>query len=700
LETGPKPESLTVSEEPAEVNLRDYLRIVLKHIWVILVFFVVVVVAVAVHTLRQPKIYRATATINIRREVPELSKLQTLWNFYSTQQEYMETQYKIISSKKIAKKAFEKLGLGKSFDPADSYKLEIAVDAFQKGIIVEPVKDTFLVDVSYEGTDTEKVARYVNEIVTVYIESHKLEKASQSIEAENTIKKEMPKIIKKLNEAEQGLREFQEKNNLLSFEETKTRLNRNLDAIEEEVQRLEKEWMDFELKKKRIDGAKGQEDLLSLEFVQDSRLVNDIKIQISRMNEQFVELRSKYRDGMQILESVKEKMGEKRAELEKEIGVITSGILERCEDLQAKLEKRYASRDEVTMALNDLERKKFSWDRLQNEVDQQRMIYDEANAKMKEISYASGVSMSEITRLDPAEPPKAHFKPKAFLNLTMAAVVGLLGGIGLAFFFEYLDDTLKGPEDVERYMHTPLLGMIPRFGRGETDDQRDLKTYHDPKSTISEVFRSIRTGIQFSSPEKEPASLLIWSAGSNEGKTLVTINLASVMAQAGARVVIMDGDLRRPRTHKAFHVEGEDGLSTYLAGQKDLSDILVKTEIENLTLLPAGPTPPNPSELLGSERMKQLIKILLGRFDKVLIDSPPAMVVTDAAVLAAAVDGIIQVVSASNVSRKVLARALEHMTKVGGRNLGAILNKVKSKKAGYDYYYTGYYYYGYYGPRK
>jgi len=687
----PKTEGMGAELEPSEVNLRDYLRIMLKHVWVIIVFFVVVVVAVAVHTFRQPEIYRATARINIRREIPELSQLQSLWNFYSTQQEYMETQYKIIASKKVARKAYERLRLG------DPEKEEGAVTSFQKGIVVEPVKDTFLVDVSYEGTDPDKAARYVNTIVDVYIRAHNLEKAAQSIEAENSIKKEMPKIKEKLSKAEQALQDFQEKNNLLSFEESKARLNRNLDAIEEEILRLEKEYIDYDIRKKRIENANGDNRLLSLEFVQGSSIINDLKIQVSRLQEKHIEMKARWKKWPE-LDTLRQKIEEKKEELQREIDIITNGILTRFEDVKKKLEKRMEEKADVTSALNELERKKFTWDRLQNEVEQQRKIYEDYNARMNEISVASGVSMSEITRLDPAEPPKSPVKPKKALNLTMAAVVGLLGGIGMAFFFEYIDDTVKSPEEVERYLRSPLLGIVPRFGRDQQEVNRDLKTFRDPKSTISEVFRSIRTGILFSSPEKEPASLLVWSAGTNEGKTLVTINMAIAMAQAGARVVILDGDLRKPRMHNAFGLEAEDGLSSYLSGQKELSELLIETDVDNLTFLPAGPTPPNPSELLGAERMKDLIQVLLSRFDRVIIDSPPAMVVTDAAVLAAMVDGIIQVVAASNVSRKILARALEQMVKFGGKNLGAILNKVKSKKSGYDYY-AGYYY-GYYGYKK
>jgi succinoglycan biosynthesis transport protein ExoP len=687
--------SSPAQEEASEVNLRDYLRILVKHVWVIAVFFAVVLAGVAIHTFRQPWVYRASSRVNIRREVPELSQLQSLWNFYSTQQEYMETQYKIIASKKVARKAYQKLRLG------DERTSDEAIDGFLKGIVVTPVKDTFLVDVSYEGTDPDRITQYVNTIVQVYIDMHTLEKASKSIEAENAIQKELPKIVEQRRQAENQVRAFQEQYNLLSFDESKARLNRNLDAIEQDLQQLQREFVDGEARKASIEAARAGKGLFSLSFVQDSRVVSDLKLQVSRLTEQFVETQSLWKagSGFPELEILRQKIDEKNAELQREVDLLVDGTLRRFIEIGEKIKEQLRRKSEITEALNDLERKKFEWDRLQAEVVQRQKIHEEAAAKLKEISYATGVSLSEITVVDPAEVPKAPVRPKPALNLTMAAVIGLLGGIGLAFFFEYLDDTIKGPEDVERYLRTPLLGIIPTFARSENESKRDLQAFNEPKSTISETFRSIRTGILFSSPDREPASLLIWSAGSGEGKTMVSINLAIAMAQAGSRVVIVDGDLRRPRVHTAFSVEGEDGLSSYLSGQKDIEALLVKTQVENLTLVPAGPTPPNPSELLGAERMRNLVKILLERFDKVVIDSPPAMIVTDALLLASIVDGLIQVVSASNVSRKVLARSLEQMSKMGGRTIGAVLNKVRSKKGSYDYY-SGYYYYGYYGHRK
>jgi capsular exopolysaccharide synthesis family protein len=310
---------------------------------------------------------------------------------------------------------------------------------------------------------------------------------------------------------------------------------------------------------------------------------------------------------------------------------------------------------------------------------------------------ATSVNLNEITLVDPADLPTRPVKPNRLLNITMAILVGLLGGVGLAFFLEYIDDSIKGPEDVERYLRTPLLGIIPRFGRSSGDLKRDLVSIEEPKSTITELFRSARTGILFSSSEGEPRTLLIWSAGSGEGKTMVAINLAVTMAQAKNRILLIDADLRRSRLHKSFGFRNDTGLSTYLSGQKEIDELVQSTQIENLWVLPAGPSPPDPSQLLGSDRMRTLLSTVAGKYDRVIIDSAPALAVTDSALIAGLVDGIVQVIAASKVSRKLLLRGIEQMKKVGGNTLGAILNRVKSQKGGY--YYSGYYYYlGYYGP--
>jgi capsular exopolysaccharide synthesis family protein len=690
-------EVLEAQAEAPEVSLRDYIRIVLKHVWVIVAFFVVVVTAVTIHTFRLKPVYQAKAQINIRRESPSLNKIQDLWNFYATQREYMETQYRLIASKRIARKAFDKLGLEK--DPAFQ-KLPKPVVAFQSGIRVEPLKDTFLVDVIYEGEDPKKIARWVNEIVQVYIDYHNIQKTASSLEAERNIAEEMPKIEKKLRDAEEALFRFQEENKILSFEDEKDILYQNLAEYESALRAVKRERIDAEVQFNTVARArKGNMPLELIPEVQKNKLIQQLKIDLVRQEQEYLGDRAKYRDTLPRIKQAKERLELLLVQYRKEVENVVNEISERYKEIVAKETKLKAERDAVRLQLRELQPKQALYQKLQTTVEQNRTIYNDYSKIRMELETATSVNLNEIILVDPADVPTRPVKPNRLLNITMAILVGLLGGVGLAFFLEYVDDSVKGPEDVERYLRTPLLGVVPRFGRNYTDRKRDLVSIDEPKSTISELFRSARTGILFSSAEGEPRSLLIWSAGSSEGKTMVATNLAVTMAQAKNRILLVDADLRRPRVHKTFNLGNDAGLSTYLSGQQEVDDLLHETEVENLSVLPAGPAPPDPSELLGSARMKSLLGLLRMKFDRIIIDSAPALAVTDAALIGGLVDGIVQVVASSKVSRKLLVRGIEQMTKVGGNNLGAILNMVKAQKGGY--YYSGYYYYaGYYAPSR
>ncbi len=687
------PEVAEAQAESAEVSLRDYVRIVMKHLWVIVAFFVVVVTAVTIHTFRLKPVYRASARINIRRESPSLNKIQDLWNFYATQREYMETQYKLIASKNIAQRAFDKL----SEQDRSEFKGPRPIDAFLSGVVVEPIKDTFLVDVSYEGSDPKKIASWVNRLVLEYIDYHNMQKTASSIEVEKKISDEMPKIEKKLRDSENELLSFQEENQILSFEDEKEILYQNLGEYEAALRTVRRERIDVEVQFATIEKARKAGIPLDLvPEVQANRLLQELKIQIAKMEQEYLTQKSRYREDLPRVKVSKDQLDLVRRQYEDEVGKVVGEITERFTEIQSRETKLVAERDAVREQLRILQPKQARYLQLSETVKQNRKIYNDYSEHSKQLTVATSVNLNEISLVDPADPPSTPVKPNRLLNITMAVLVGLLGGIGLAFFLEYIDDSVKGPEDVEKYLRTPLLGVVPRFGRGTDDKSRDLVSINDPKSTISEMFRSARTGILFSSSKGEPRTLLVWSVGAGEGKTMVAVNLGVTMAQSKSRTLIIDADLRRRRLHKSFEMENDAGLSTYLSGQRAAEELVKKTRIENLSILPAGPAPPDPSELLGSEKMRSLIGSLLSSYDRVIIDSAPAMVVTDAALLASMVDGIVQVIAASKVSRKHLQRGIEQMTKVGGNNLGAILNKLKAQKGGY--YYSGYYYYtGYYG---
>lgn len=305
----------------------------------------------------------------------------------------------------------------------------------------------------------------------------------------------------------------------------------------------------------------------------------------------------------------------------------------------------------------------------------------------------AGLSANNISIQDRAEAPKVPLKPKKRLNILLAVIFGLLGGIGLAFFFEYLDDTVKGLEDIER-LAWPYLGGVPKIDgkRRMSEAQKDLLAHIQPKDPITEAYRSIRTSILFSSTEEHHLrSMLVTSPGPQEGKTTTICNLAITMAQSKKKVLLVDADMRKPRLHEIFNKENETGLSNFLSEQAKFKQVIQQTEIEGLFLVSGGPHPPNPSELLSSHKVTEFINEAKDEFEFILFDTPPIAVVTDASVLARAVDGVILVLESEKTSKRALPRVNQLLKETRARLTGVLFNKVDISHGGYHYYR---YYYG------
>jgi succinoglycan biosynthesis transport protein ExoP len=313
-------------------------------------------------------------------------------------------------------------------------------------------------------------------------------------------------------------------------------------------------------------------------------------------------------------------------------------------------------------------------------------------------NYASLLAFTErgptnyLTIVEPAAVPTAPISSRTHSNVLLAATVGLILAVGAAFFLEYLDDTIKSPEDISQTLGLTTLGAITRIG-GDTYPDK-LITMKHPRSIIAEAYRILRTNIQFSAIDKPLKSIVVSSPNPIEGKSVTIANLAVVMAQAGARVVIVDSDLRRPVIHKIFNLPNTEGLTSVLLQDRPLADgYLQSTEVENLQVLTTGPLPPNPSELLSSQKMTDLIENLKEEADVILLDSPPSLPVTDAAVLSSKTDGTLLVTDAGTTRRGAARRAKEDLMRVGANILGVVLNKFSVRGASSYYYYYYYYYY-------
>ena len=387
------------------------------------------------------------------------------------------------------------------------------------------------------------------------------------------------------------------------------------------------------------------------------------------------------------------------------------------EQNQAMQASRYtASKDSLETQLNDLEAQikangealaelgegeeyLAERDRLQTLQSQYRQTYAYLLQSYEQVRLAEAQSTSSIVQVEPAKAPRSPIRPRTLVNTALAGVVGLMLAVGVIFLIEALDDTL-GPEDITQRLGLPVLGVISRHNGNGSKPVTAL----EPRSPVSESFRSLRTNIQFAGVDKPLKRVLVTSPSPEDGKSTVAANLAVTLAQGGKRVALIDADLRRPRVHKVLGLQNRQGMTALFVQSKvALNGHLQETEVNNLCALTTGILPPNPSELLGSDKMAEIMEQIGERVDVQVIDTPPVMAVTDAAVLAPKTDGVVLVVKPGVTKLGAASQAVEQLQRVGANLLGVVLNDVEVKRGRYKYaYYHGYYATGdkYYGEEK
>jgi capsular exopolysaccharide synthesis family protein len=475
----------------------------------------------------------------------------------------------------------------------------------------------------------------------------------------------------------------------------------NAQVVEAESKRVE-----AETRYQQATALTSTPDMLdSIPEVLNNELIRQIKSMEVELYKRMSELSKKYGENHPQMVAIESELKTLQKRKGQEVNRVINSLRSEYKVAQAKENSLKAALERQKKESLELNQKAIAYAVLQREAESARQMYELLIKRFKETSLTEDMKTGNIRIIDQAEVPLHPVRPKRRLNLLLAVVVGLLTGTGLAFFFEYLDNTIKLPEDIKRHLGIPYLGPVPAMAfaeNGKPDGNRvpELVTLHAPKSTASEAYRGIRTSILFSSADKPPQVLLISSAAPQEGKTCTALNLAITMAQADTKVVLVDCDMRKPSLHRVMGVPKDIGLSNLLVGSCDVKEAIISTRIENLDLIPSGPIPPNPSEILGSARMATLLELLRKTYQRIIIDSPPITAVTDAAVLGSLADGSVIVVRAGDTPREIVRNGVNHLMSVNSRILGAVLNGVDMERDGYSYYQYYYYYYGEDGRRK
>ena len=721
-------------QEEREVHLRDYWKVIQKRRWVVIAFFFIVLTATAVGTFTMTPIYRSTATIQINKENPQIVDFKEVFAVNTMDTDYYQTQYKILESRTLARRVIQTLKLSEhpdfqpkpetpfqrwksnlwaSFsgwigspgkDASESGKETSLINRFLTKLKVEPIRNSRLVKIHFDSNSPSLSTQVSNSLAAAYIQQNLEARFVSTEQAKEWLTKQLEDLKAKVESADENLQEFGSKHDIISLDEKENVTMQRLTELNETLTKAEAERMAKEALYRQTEAR----NFDSFPSILENKLIQDLKQTYIQLEAQYVKLLETFKPEYPEMVRLKNQMEILQKRLNSEIEKMILGIKS---DYESSLRKeallRQAFQQQKAKAL-EMKEKGIQYNILKREADTNRELYKGLLMRMKEAGVSAGITASTVQIVDPAELPTQPYKPNKRLNLLLAAVVGLFLGVGLAFFFEYLDNTIKTPDDLEQWVRLPSFGMVPEKSNGKrkrlekgTSYPVELVTYGHPKSILAEAYRSIRTSILLSSPEKPPKRIVVTSANPAEGKTTTVINTAIALSQTGAQVLIIDADMRKPKVHQIFNHENGMGLSNLLSGHGDLESIVKKSEVPNLFYIPCGPIPPNPSELLGSNLFKNMLESLEARFDHILLDSPPVLGFADAIILSTSVNGVILTVVGGKTPRETLQRAKEALQQTQTKILGVVINRVDIRRSDYGYYYYRYHsYYGKEGKKK
>jgi len=714
-------EQLT-TREIGGMTLADYSRAFWKRKWLVLLVFSLVVFFAAVFSIHQPKIYEAVASVEIdlqaERIFSNMSDVYELGDLsYWDSKSYFETQYKILQSRMVAEMVVERLHLDRDLvflglsDIEDETELAErlakadAIELLRSSLLIDPVQDSRLVRIRYQGTDPKLITTIVNTVAEAYIEQNLNRKLSSTKKAISWLTEQMQDLKTKLEDSERALYAFKKENDILStsFDQQINFTGTRLEELSRELSRAESEALrlnsDYESIKRVVPENDGEH--VASSAVLKNPLIKELKVLYASQQDKYEELLARYKEKHPEVLLAKTQLERTRASLEREIAAIVQAAKSELEAAESTVQALRGQLEAVKNQARGLTVKEVEYNRLRREKESNQAVFEQVLLRLKEIDLSGMLKANNIRMLDDAKAPTIPIRPRVRLNILMGVVLGVLLAFGTALILEVSDKTLKSADDIQRYVKLPLLGIVPQVkvepGSPEASipNAAEMFAFLKPTSSMAECCRTVRTNINFMMPGKTLSRLLITSASPKEGKTTIVSNLAIAIASAGHRVIVLDTDMRRPRIHKAFNMTNEYGLSNLIMGTMKDEEAIRHTPIENLDVLTCGPIPPNPSELVGSEKFVEIVNRLSKTYDRIIFDSPPVIAVTDAMVLSNIVDGVILVVKCGKTLRDEAAHSKKLLLDVNANLLGVVINHLDLDNREYGHYY--YYYYRRYG---
>lgn len=702
----PSPLFLDIPEQQT-ISLRLLFRIVCNRRWLILAVVLAAMTATAIATLKQKPVYRAVGTIEIEMPKSTYTRVQDFFPVANVPENYLQTQSKIVSSGQLAGSVMSQLGLDNRPDFASSGSRWARNRSFQERLKVELVKGSRLIQVAFELEDPVLAANVVNRLMSLYIEQIQANWSETASGASGWLLNQLQESGAALDASRETLRRFERENKLLSVNPDRERLM-NIDS--ERLQQLQQELTRVE--SSRIE----KESIHRLVQAGETHLLQDILLEESLSKEaglsrQLAELSAKFGPNFPRIQRLQADLAEARK--------ISRAERER---LARKAEAEYRSAAEQEALIRDSverQRKKveggseelMEYSLLSRQVELDQQVYEGFLQKSQEASTATNLRTVNARIVDRAEPPARSTHPGLLRNLMLGLPMGLIVGVGIALAQDFLRETFKSAAEIESYLEFPLLATVPmvkKFDLSASPNgtrkcwrlpggaRRDVKPGMGQwfrldrdgcnHNELSEAIRNLRTSLVFGLEERTHQAILFTSSIPSEGKTTISSNVSIALAQLGKRVLMIDGDLRRPNLHRIFPVPNHSGLSDVLQGHCRWTDAMQLSDVPGLDILACGSIPANPTELLSGHRMRRIIEEAKTQYDVVIIDSPTLLNMADSRILAACADHVVLVVSSRATPKTLVKQACAALRGINTAILGVVLNQSEVRHSEYANY--------------
>jgi capsular exopolysaccharide synthesis family protein len=692
-------DATTTSEAPEiKLHFLDYWRVIRLRRSLILVVFLLCVMTSTLLTIWLPKQYSSTVQIEVQKDNPEVSLLEPRQLSLSADPFFLSTEFKIIESWRILTNVIARLNLQQELakqNGAERWDLNDTFDYLSRRLSVEQTRMTSLIEISVRNPSAQLAADIANQIADAYRQDRTNRWKGTRGGGIAALTSELETNKLKLDEARSNLNSERIRLHIADLYSgspvTQVIESRGLEEWDHQRVMAQADYLEYSNILYNLEALPTNKLGRALATAYNRQVdpeLTELAYRLESAKEKMVAAEHDYGPKMPAYETAQKQLEECQIAYQSKVDGMMTGIRTRVKMDADYLDIIRREETNITEAMNTNAQTYAPYFALKQEVESDYRIYEDMERhRIAEVAEAAQPDENIVLVCNPARAQKFPVSPKAMLIIPLGIIVGLIVGLGLAFFIEYLDTSVKTIDDVERALQAPVLGVIPQ--------NVGLIIDEGAESPHAEAYRVLRTNILFSRKNESWNTLSVLSGGAGEGKSTTLFNLATVFAQNGQRTLVVDSDLRRPTLHKSLHISNTVGLTDFLLKQRPLEEVIQKTKVPTLDFMPSGKLPSSSMSILGSAQMKETIQELKRRYEFIFFDSPPLLGVSDASILASEMDMVLQVVQYRRYPQPMTLRAKQMILKVGGNLVGIVLNNINMSQDENYYYYSGYYEYQY-----